>query len=249
MNMNKARLAAMFPTGSPLITVRNLSKRYATSQAPALRQVTFGIGRGEFVALIGRSGSGKSTLLHVLAGLEPPDTGEIIIGNLHVEKMSQGRLSKLRREYFGFVFQSFALLPHYTAGENVALPLAFAGVEKKRRLNMAAFALEQVGLGDLFQRRPDQMSGGQQQRTAIARALVGGPQILLADEPTGNLDSQTGGEIIGLLKHLQKKRRLTLILATHDLQIASLAQRTLEISDGIIRQSPGKENKNSENDL
>ena len=219
-----------------IITVKNLYKIYSVGEAKvrALNGVDFEIYPGEFCAIVGTSGSGKSTLLNMLAGLEKPTKGEIIICNRHLEKMNENQLVRFRREMVGFIFQSFNLLPSMSALENVALPLSFRGVGKKIRSQRAARLLKTVGLADHLFHKPTQMSGGQQQRVGVARALVVDPQIIFADEPTGNLDSATSAEVMELMQKVVKEQRKTLVMVTHDNHLAGFADRIFHIIDGKI---------------
>ena len=220
----------------PVIQVKDLYKFYSIgdNKVKALNGVDFTINRGEFCSIVGTSGSGKSTLLNMLAGLEKPTKGQIIIGGEHIEKMNENQLVKFRREHVGFIFQSFNLLPTMTAVENVALPLTFRGMPKKIRLAKAAKMLEMVGLKKQYKHKPTQMSGGQQQRVGVARALVVKPEIIFADEPTGNLDSNTSAEVMNLMKKIVREQNLTLIMVTHDNHLASFADRIFHIRDGKI---------------
>lgn len=192
------------------------------------------IPKGQICCILGTSGSGKSTLLNLMAGLERPTKGSIIIKGKNIERMSENGLAKFRQKYIGFVFQSYNLLPALTALENVSLPLVFRGVGKKARNKRAKKLLEQVGLGTHLKHKPNQMSGGQQQRVGIARAFVGNPEIVFADEPTGNLDSKTTVEIMNLIIGLARENNQTLIIVTHDMNIAKYADRIVYILDGNI---------------
>ncbi len=223
-------------TQEPVILVRNLHKIYTvgSNKIHALNDVDITINKGEFCAVVGTSGSGKSTLLNMLAGLEKPTKGEIIIDGKHIEKLRENQLVKFRRENVGFVFQSFNLLSSMTAIENVALPLTFKGVSRNTRLKKASRILDMVGLSTHKKHKPMEMSGGQQQRVGIARALVVSPKIIFADEPTGNLDSHTSMEVINLLKKVVKEQNQTLIMVTHDINLANHADRIFHISDGEI---------------
>jgi len=221
---------------SVLIEVKNLYKYYKTGDASvhALDGVSFSIQEGEFLAIIGPSGSGKSTLLNMLAGLEKPTKGEIIISGMHLETLDENGLVAFRRKNVGFVFQSYNLLPTMDAVENVALPLMFQGVPKEERMKEAAEYLKLAGLEKQMHHKGNEMSGGQQQRVGIARALVVKPKIIFADEPTGNLDTKTSMEILNLLQDVVKNRHKTLIMVTHDPVIASFAARQIRIVDGKI---------------
>ena len=219
-----------------VIEVKNLYKLYRVGDevVRALDGVDFNIYKGEFCAIVGTSGSGKSTLLNMLAGLEKPTKGEVIISGEHIEKKNEEELVKFRRDNVGFIFQSFHLLGTMNAVENVALPLSFRGVPKEVRLKKADKMLDLVNLGKHKKHMPNQMSGGQQQRVGVARALVVEPKIIFADEPTGNLDSVTSHDVLGLLKMAARQFSQTLILITHDRDIAQLADRIVHIEDGKI---------------
>ncbi len=223
-----------------------LTRRYKMGDAfvDALRGVDLTIARGEFVALVGPSGSGKSTVLNLIGGLDRPTSGQVWINGIELSASDERTLTRHRRQQVGFVFQSFNLLPRLTAEENVALPLMFSGVPEKERRARARALLERVGLGPRLTHRPTQLSGGEQQRVAIARALVGQPALLLADEPTGNLDTATGAEIMALLKELNqdqrsarspdRRRGLTLLVVTHDPEVAAFADRIVKLRDGQV---------------
>lgn len=222
----------------PVIQVKDLYKVYriGDTRVLALNGVAFSIYKGEFCAIVGTSGSGKSTLLNMLAGLEAPTKGEIIIKNEHIERKSENQLVKFRREHIGFIFQSFNLMSTMNAIENVALPLTFQGMDKKERLERSNQVLDMVGLNQHKMHRPTQMSGGQQQRVGVARALVVNPEIIFADEPTGNLDSNTSEEVMGLMKKVVREQNQTLVMVTHDNYLASFADRIFHIKDGKIIQ-------------
>lgn len=201
----------------------------------ALRGVNLDIQKEEILCLLGTSGSGKSTLLNMMAGLDRPTKGEIIINNkIHMEKLSEEKLTKFRQLNVGFVFQSYNLIPTLTATENVSLGLIFKGVKKQEREEKARAILERVGLGNRLDHKPSEMSGGQQQRVSIARAFVDAPPILFADEPTGNLDTNTSVEIMEMMCDLAKEHKQTLIIVTHDLETAVYANRIVELRDGKI---------------
>lgn len=222
-----------------VIEVHDLYKFYKAGKTvvKALNGVSFSIEKGEFVAIIGPSGSGKSTLLNMLAGLESPTKGEIIIGGRHIEGMSENDLVGFRRRNVGFIFQSYNLIPTMNAIENVALPLMFKGVPKKAREAEAIKYLKLVGLEDSMKNLGNAMSGGQQQRVGIARALTGDPKIIFADEPTGNLDTKTSAEVLKLLKDVCAENQKTLIMVTHSPAIAKTADRQITIVDGKIAES------------
>lgn len=219
-----------------VIEVKDLYKLYRVGDevVRALNGVSFEVYEGEFCAIVGTSGSGKSTLLNMLAGLEKPTKGEVVIAGQHIEKMSEERLVRLRREKVGFIFQSFHLLGTMNALENVALPLAFRGEGRKGRMKKADKMLDLVKLKKHKKHFPNQMSGGQQQRVGVARALVLDPAIIFADEPTGNLDSKTSKDVMTLMQDVVKEQHKTLIMVTHDAQLASYADRIFHISDGKI---------------
>ena len=200
----------------------------------ALRGVTLRIEAGEYAAVIGPSGSGKSTLMHLLGCLDRPSGGTLRIGGRDVAGMSDQELAALRNETIGFVFQSFQLLARTSAVDNVALPLVYRGVRRSRRRARAVAALETVGLGHRLGHRPAQLSGGEQQRVAIARALVGEPRVLLADEPTGNLDTRTGAEVMAILDRLNQERGVAVVVVTHDREVAARARRQVHLRDGLV---------------
>jgi len=225
-------------TASSNLAVRAVSLtrtfQVGETRVEALRGINLEIPRGQFVALVGPSGSGKSTFLNLVGGLDRPTDGELWIDGVELGASKEKVLTEHRRQRVGFVFQSFNLLPRLTALENVALPLIFTGVAEGKRLARARELLAQVGLGDRIDHRPTQLSGGEQQRVAIARALVGQPAIILADEPTGNLDSVTGQEIMALLRKLNRDQGVTLLLVTHDPEAAAFAGRVIRMRDGRI---------------
>lgn len=199
----------------------------------ALRAVDISIKTNEYVAIMGPSGSGKSTLMNLVGALDTPTSGEYILNGTDVSKMDDDRLAEIRNREIGFIFQTFNLLPRYTALENVMLPLVYAGIGKSERIAMATKTLTEVGLADRMEHRPNELSGGQRQRVAVARALVNSPSIILADEPTGNLDSSTGLEIMRLLADLNAQGK-TIIMVTHESDVAAFASRRLYMKDGRI---------------
>ena len=221
-----------------IIAVKNLYKLYRVGDeiVRALDGVDFEVEEGEFCAIVGTSGSGKSTLLYMLAGLEKPTKGSIRIWNKQIEELSETALVDFRRENVGFIFQSFHLIPTYSALENTAMPLCFQGLSKDVRMESAKKMLDLVNLSKHANHLPMQMSGGQQQRVGIARALVVNPKIIFADEPTGNLDSNTSKEVLNLMKEIVRTQNKTLIMVTHDTDLASYADRVFHISDGKITQ-------------
>lgn len=232
----------------PVIQVKNLYKIYRVGEnkVRALNGVDLTIYRGEFCSIVGTSGSGKSTMLNMLAGLEKPTKGEIVIAGQHLEKMNENQLVKFRREHVGFIFQSFNLLGTMDAVENVALPLMFRGVPKKERMEKADKMLDLVGLSKHKDHRPNEMSGGQQQRVGVARALVLDPEIIFADEPTGNLDSNTSAEVMRLMQKVVRERNQTLVMVTHDNHLASFADRIFHIIDGKIVKIEDNRNKSEQ---
>ena len=220
----------------PVIRVKDLYKIYRIGETKvrALNGVSFTINRGDFCTIVGTSGSGKSTLLNMLAGLEKPTKGEIVIAGEHMERKTENQLVAFRREHIGFIFQSFNLMGTMNAIENVALPLTFQGMDRKSRIRKAEEMLELVGLEKHKKHRPNQMSGGQQQRVGVARALVVEPEIIFADEPTGNLDSNTSVEVMNLMKKVVREKQQTLVMVTHDNYLAGFADLVLRLRDGKI---------------
>lgn len=219
-----------------IIDIRGIRKVYrvGNEKIVALDNINLTIGKGEICCLLGTSGSGKSTLLNLLAGLEKPTRGEIIIKKAHIERLDEKRLVLFRQKYIGFVFQSYNLMANMTALENVGLPLAFKGILRSIRDKKSRQMLSSVGLKSHSNRKPNQMSGGQQQRVGIARAFVGNPEIVFADEPTGNLDSKTTTEVMDLITGIARKNNQTLIIVTHDINIAKYADKIVRILDGNI---------------
>ncbi len=220
-----------------VIEAQDLTKIYKMGdvEVHALRGLSTQIARGEVVAIVGPSGSGKSTLMNIIGCLDRPTAGEYILDGERVSRLSDDQLATIRNRKVGFVFQSFNLLPRATALANVELPLRYAGVTRGRR-ELARTALESVGLADRIYHRPNELSGGQQQRVAIARSLVNEPAIIMADEPTGNLDSKSGAEIMELLLALNRDRGTTLIIVTHAPDVAAMAQRIIHIRDGVVEE-------------
>jgi len=218
------------------LTATDVTRTYVADgfTVPALRGVSFTVPAGDYVAIVGPSGSGKSTLMHLLGGLDRPTSGTLVIGGRDVSTLTATELARLRNEVIGFVFQSFHLLARTTAVDNVALPLVYRGIGARERRRTATTMLERVGLGHRLDHRPNQLSGGEQQRVAIARALVTHPQLLLADEPTGNLDTVTGQSVLALLEELNRDDGVALVMVTHDREVAGRANRQIVMRDGEI---------------
>lgn len=229
---------------APIIKVDNLRKVYRVGQEKvvALRDINLEIERGEFCCVVGASGSGKSTLLNQLAGLEKPTRGSVSIGGHNISAMSEKELAVFRQHHLGFVFQSYNLLPTMTAVENVALPLMFKGVPKAKREAMAAQQLKKMGLGKRLKHKPTEMSGGQQQRVGIARAFVSKPEVIFADEPTGNLDSHTTAKVMNAILRLTRENNITFIMVTHERDLSSCADRIITLKDGCVLRNEKIEN-------
>ena len=221
---------------SPVIRLTNVRKEYVVGESHihALDGVSLSVSPGEFVCISGRSGSGKSTMLNMLAGLEKPTSGEIVILDKHIENMSESARIRFRRQYIGFVFQSYNLMPQYTAVENVELPLMLRGIGKRERRKQALAVMEQVGIVSHAEHKPSELSGGQQQRVGIARALITRPPIIFADELTGNLDTKTSAEIMDLLTGLFRSSGTTFMLVSHDPDMSRYTDRTIHLLDGKI---------------
>lgn len=219
-----------------LIEIRDLKKIYkmGTEKVVALGGINLDIYEGEILCLLGTSGSGKSTLLNMVAGLDKPTSGTISIGGIHIEKLSESQVTKFRRLNVGFIFQSYNLIKNLSAMDNVSLGLIFKGVPKKKRDDLAKDILEKVGLGERLHHKPNEMSGGQQQRVSIARAFVDAPKIIFADEPTGNLDTNTSFEVMNLMCEMARKNNQTLIIVTHDVETSIYADRIVDMRDGMI---------------
>lgn len=224
------------PAAEPMVRVTGLHRSYGTGAAAvhALRGVSFTVPRGELIALKGRSGSGKTTLLNLVGGLDSPDAGQIVVDGTDLATLGENGLLALRRDRIGFIFQSFGLLPILTAAENVGVPLRLRRADPREREERVALLLALVGLGDHAAQRPGELSGGQKQRVAIARALANRPALLIADEPTGQLDAETGLAVMELLRAVVRSEGVTALVATHDAQLLGLADRVLELADGHL---------------
>lgn len=220
---------------TPVIQLEHLFKSYylEKEEIPVLKNINLKVFKNEYIALMGPSGSGKSTLMNILGCLDKPTSGRYLLNNIDVSTMNDNELARIRNQYIGFVFQTFHLLPRNTALENVELPLIYAGVPKKERVEKAKIALEKVGLANRMHHKPNELSGGQRQRVAIARALVNNPSLILADEPTGNLDSKTSIEIMHLLENIHEQGN-TIVLVTHEEDISKFAKRIVRLKDGQI---------------
>lgn len=222
--------------GTTLISAKEVSRSFGSGdqRVVALQEVSLDVGSGEFLAVTGRSGSGKTTLLNLMAGLDRPTSGNVVFDGQDLSAISEADLVELRRHKIGFVFQSFGLMPLLSAYENVELPLHIGGVSWRERRRRALEALELVGLGPRSRHRPYELSGGEQQRVAIARALVSNPQVVFADEPTGELDSNTASAIAEILREITSQRGVTVIAASHDLHLAEISSRVIELADGEL---------------
>lgn len=221
-----------------MINLKDITKTYdmGSVQVQVLKGISLHVNEGEFLSIIGPSGSGKSTLMNMIGCLDAPTTGEYYLDSKEISTYNEKQLSKIRNQKIGFIFQKFNLLPKLTALENVELPLIYRGMNSKERRKLTLDALEKVGLNDRMNHKPTELSGGQQQRVAIARALAGDPPVLLADEPTGNLDSKSGSDVMNLIKQLSKEGK-TIVLITHDNEVAKVAKRTITIKDGLLLNS------------
>lgn len=219
-----------------MVDLRSVARTYGAGHGAvaALRDVSLQVPQGELVALIGRSGSGKTTLLNIVGGLDRPDQGEVMVDGLDVAKLGEAELERMRRETVAFIFQGFGLVPELTAAENVGLPLRLRRLPSADRERRAALLLELVGLAEHGEHRPDELSGGQMQRVAIARALAGSPRLLIADEPTGQLDTETGLAVMGLIRGVVEAEGMTAIVSTHDPVMIALADRAVRIDDGRL---------------
>jgi len=220
----------------PILELQNITRSFKNGQVmvKALRGIDLTVAEGEFLSIMGPSGSGKSTMLNLIGCLDRPSSGSIVLSDRHVEKLGDNSLAEIRNQFIGFVFQSFHLLPDLDAQANVELPLIYRGIGAKERRERALKALESVGLGERRHHKPSQLSGGEQQRVAIARALVGDPTLILADEPTGALDSKTGSNIMAIFQRLNRETGLTIVQVTHEREIALHGSRVVHLKDGLI---------------
>jgi putative ABC transport system ATP-binding protein len=223
-------------TDTPAVRAENLHKSFVlgSNAVGALRGVDFAVARGEFVAVMGPSGCGKTTLLNLVGGIDVPSRGSVWVDGVEISRLSDDELTDLRRDRLGYVFQFYNLIPTLTARENIETPMQFRGKSKSERRERAASLLARVGLGDRADHKPSELSGGEQQRVAIARALANDPALVLLDEPTGDLDSATGKEILGLLQKLNREEKVTLMVATHDAAVAAISSRVVKLRDGKI---------------
>jgi putative ABC transport system ATP-binding protein len=228
---------------APVVRLRDVTKSYGTGagRTQVLRGVSFDVEPGEFVALVGQSGSGKSTLLNMIGGLDQPDAGEVEVLGIDTLRASDSKRARMRNESIGFVFQAFNLLDHLSVLENVILPAAFTNKSTSHAEQRGQDSLRRVGLSDFAKRRPGELSGGQKQRVAIARALYGSPKLLLCDEPTGNLDSETGKEVIDFFRELNAKDGVTLVIVTHERRVSSVAKRVIAMRDGMLVETSDEE--------
>lgn len=226
-----------------MLRVEHLSHSFRNAQGsvPVLQDINLTIGKGKMVALLGSSGSGKSTLLNLMAGLMKPDQGKILIADQDIVRFSENRLAEFRRSHIGFIFQSYELLSNLTIRENVELPLVFMGVSPSKRKVKALQLLEQVGLGEKVNLFPSQLSGGQQQRVSIARSLITEPSVIFADEPTGNLDTETEEEIIAILQKLNREMNTTFVIVTHEAEVAEQMQVVLTLHKGVLVEETARE--------
>lgn len=225
----------------PIISARDIRKTYQLGRqaVEVLRGVSLEVGQGDFVALRGASGAGKSTLLHLLGGLDTPNKGQITVAGRNIASLSSTELARFRNQRIGYIFQAYYLLPEFDALENVCIPARMARTNLREVETRARQLLDRVGLGNRLDHRPYELSGGEQQRVAIARALINNPDIIIADEPTGNLDSHSGDEVLQLLCQLREERNTTLIIATHDMKVAERAPRVIRLLDGVIENGGG----------
>jgi putative ABC transport system ATP-binding protein len=229
------------PGAVPALEAVDVTRSYRLEgvTVEALRGVSLTVEQGDYAAVVGPSGSGKSTLMHLLGALDRPTTGTLLVGGRDVSTLGEDELADLRNRTIGFVFQAFQLLARTSAVDNVGMPLVYRGARRAERRARARAALERVGMGHRLDHRPNELSGGEQQRVAIARALVGEPQVLLADEPTGNLDTRNGAEVMALLEQLNREQGVAVVIVTHDLEVAARARRQVRVRDGLLEGGGG----------
>ncbi|MFP4498971.1 MAG: ABC transporter ATP-binding protein [Vulcanimicrobiota bacterium] len=229
----------------PLLDIEEVKKTYKVGkiETPALRGVSTKIEEGEFTAVVGPSGSGKTTLINMIGGLDVPDSGRIMLADDEISALEQTQLSDIRRTKIGFIFQAYNLIPVLSAVENVEYVMLLQGVPEKERRKKSEEILEEIGLGGMIHKRPNELSGGQQQRVAVARAIVSHPELVLADEPTANLDSKTSGELLDLMRRLNKEKNITFIFSTHDKLVMERARRIITLKDGMISDDHIKNDK------
>lgn len=220
----------------PIVELRDVWKIYKVGsiEYPALRGVSISIDKGSMISIVGPSGSGKTTMLHLIGALDRPTKGEIIVDGINITRLSDNKLADFRSKTIGFVFQQYNLIPYLTAIENVELPMTVAGIPPSERRSRARFLLELLGLGDKIWKRPSELSGGEQQRVAIARALANNPKVILADEPTGNLDSANAKIVVDLLRKINEEMGVTVIIVTHNMEVAHATQRIIYLRDGVV---------------
>jgi putative ABC transport system ATP-binding protein len=223
-------------SSAPMVELKDVWKIYrlGSIEYPALRGVSLSINRGSFVSIVGPSGSGKTTMLHLIGALDKPSRGEIYVNGIPISRLSENRLAEFRNKTIGFVFQQYNLIPYLSAIENVEMPMMVSGVSLAERRKRAKWLLEQLGLGDKIWKRPSELSGGEQQRVAIARALANNPKLILADEPTGNLDSRNARIVVDLLKRINSEMGVTIVVVTHNMEVAAETERIIYIRDGIV---------------
>jgi putative ABC transport system ATP-binding protein len=223
-------------SSAPMVELKDVWKIYrlGSIEYPALRGVSLSINRGSFVSIVGPSGSGKTTMLHLIGALDKPSRGEIYVNGIPISRLSENKLAEFRNKTIGFVFQQYNLIPYLSAIENVEMPMMVSGVSLAERRKRAKWLLEQLGLGDKIWKRPSELSGGEQQRVAIARALANNPKLILADEPTGNLDSRNARIVVDLLKRINSEMGVTIVVVTHNMEVAAETERIIYLRDGIV---------------
>jgi putative ABC transport system ATP-binding protein len=223
-------------SSAPMVELRDVWKIYrlGSIEYPALRGVSLSINRGSFVSIVGPSGSGKTTMLHLIGALDKPSRGEIYVNGIPISRLSENKLAEFRNKTIGFVFQQYNLIPYLSAIENVEMPMMVSGVSLAERRKRAKWLLEQLGLGDKIWKRPSELSGGEQQRVAIARALANNPKLILADEPTGNLDSRNARIVVDLLKRINSEMGVTIVVVTHNMEVAAETEKIIYLKDGVV---------------